>query len=158
MTLAVLPTWPAGPQPVPEERDAVAAVEALGGSVELDDAGRVVEVNLTPWWRYRLGVVGRTGRAARSAVAFTTEADAAPLLGRFPHLRHVEAQGRQITDAGLAAAGPLPELRAFTLASPGSETAFTVEGLKTLLAAAPNLEVIVVDERGPAFEEALAEV
>ena len=156
-TLVVLPTWPTGAQPVPEERDAVAAVEALGGSVELDDAGRVVEINFAPWWRTGWGWSDGPDGPRENAVSFTTGADVAPLLGRFPHLRHVEAQGRQITDAGLAAASPLPELRSLTLAGSGSEEAFTVEGLRTLFAAAPKLETIVVDERGPAFEEVLAE-
>ena len=151
--LAVLPTWETRPQPHPEERDAVAAVEALGRSVELDDAGRVVEINLTSDWRYWRW----SDEKLESAVAFSTEADAAPLLGRFPHLREVHAQKRQLTDAGLAAAGPLPELRVFNLSGKYSEEAFTVEGLRTLLAAAPKLEYLGLKYHGPEFERVLRE-
>ena len=154
--LAVLPTWETRPQPHPEERDAVAALEALGGSVELDDAGRVVEVDLTSDWRRWRWSDSSEGRS-ESAVAFSTKADAAPLLGRFPRLRKVNAQRRQITDAGLAAAGPLPELRSFALSGKDSEEAFTVEGLRTLLAAAPKLEYLLLEYRGPEFERVLRE-
>ena len=83
-TLVVLPTWPTRPQPAPEERDAVAAVEALGGSVELDDAGRVVEVNFAPRWRSGWWWSDGPDGPKENAVSFTTEADVAPLLGRFP--------------------------------------------------------------------------
>ena len=154
VTLAVLPTWETRPRPHPEERDAVAAVEALGGSVELDEDGRVVEVLLASTWRYWRWSDSAEG-TSESAVAFSTKADAAPLLGRFPHLRKVNAQRRQITDAGLAAAGPLPELRSFALSGKDSEEAFTVEGLRTLLAAAPKLEYLLLEYRGPEFERAL---
>ena len=151
-TLIVLPTWPTGPEPVPEERDAVAAVKALGGSVELNDSGRVVEVTFIPKWRSGWGWSDGPNGPFENAVPFTTEADVAPLLGRFPHLREVNAQKRQITDAGLAASGPLPELRSFGLFGESSEEAFTAEGLRILFAAAPKLEYLGLEDRGPEFE------
>ncbi|HEV8069883.1 MAG TPA: M56 family metallopeptidase [Planctomycetaceae bacterium] len=116
--------------PVPEEREAAAAIQRLGGWYTLDDSKHVVEVNM---------VYHGSGRTRLQNTQFTDEA--LGYLPSFSKLRLIGLAWKQATDEGLKRLAGAHSLREIHIWKAADVTDAGIEGLRGL----KDLEVVHVD-------------
>jgi Leucine-rich repeat (LRR) protein len=116
--------------PVPEEREAAAAIQRLGGWYTLDDSKHVVEVNM---------VYHGSGRTRLQNTQFTDEA--LGYLPSFSKLRLIGLAWKQATDEGLKRLAGAHSLRAIHIWKAADVTDAGIDGLRGL----KDLEVVHVD-------------